>query len=214
MADIGYYGTYIKFMTEDKRTASGFLGADNMVGDRFTIESEYDDGVRTGYIVNPFGIKMGTVDDKILDKVEVLKAKGWTVTALLVFVAFTEEPQPGYYWGELALIAYDPKYEAAFSNWISLVSKKLGSGVRPDLKLGSKGFNQVVESDGSWFPSGRHQLPPKQKGTAIVKSERSSTERLVDQARKNNIGCTIVGWAFILVLVALLVYIIHICGVF
>lgn len=213
MADIGYYGTYAKFITEDRRTASGFLGADNIVGDRFSIESVYENDERSGWIVNPFGVRMGKIEEKVLDKVEVLKAKGWTVTALLEFVAFTEEPEPGYYWGEVAIIAYDPQYEGAFANWVDLVGKKLGAGIRPDLKLGTKGFNQVIETNGEWFPTGRHNLPPKKKGTAIVKSERSSTERLVDQARKNNKGCTVAGWLFILAIVALIVFAFVSCGI-
>lgn len=205
MADIGYHGSYAKFITEDRNTAASFMGTDNIVGDRFTIESHYENGERTGWVVNRFGKPIGEIDQSVLDRVEVLKAKGWTVCALLVFVAFTEEPAPGYYWGEVALIAYDPKNEEAFSNWVDLVGTKLAGGVRPDLKLGTKGFNQVLESNGSWFPTGRHQLPPKQKGTAFVKTERSSTERLVNQARKGNIGCTVASWVFLLAVVALIV---------
>lgn len=206
MADIGYYGTYAKFITEDRNTAASFMGTDNIVGDRYTIEARYNDGKREGWVVNRFGKPVGEVDDALLDEVEVLKAKGWTVWALLVFVAFTEDPAPGYYWGEVAVIAYDPKHEQAFSNWVNLVGNKLASGVRPDLKLGTKGFNQVLESNGDWFPSGRHQLPAKQKGTAFVKTERSSTERLVNQARKGNIGCTVASWVFLLAVVALIVF--------
>ena len=208
MADIDYYGTYAKFITEDRNMAAGFLGTDNIVGDRFTIESKYEDGERSGWVVNRFGKPVGRIDDKILDKVEVLKAKGWNVTALLVCVAFTEEPAPGYYWGEVAIISYDPSYESAFSKWIDNVGNKMANGVRPDLKLGSSGFKSVVDSEGSWIPSGRHQLPAKEKGTAYVKTERSSTERMVNQARKGNIGCTVVSWVFLLALVALVVFVV------
>ena len=67
---------------------------------------------------------------------------------------------------------------------------------------------------GAWLPSDRVALPKKKKGTAWVKTERSGTEALVEQARKGNIGCTITSWIFLLALVALLVFGLHSCGLF
>ena len=57
-------------------------------------------------------------------------------------------------------------------------------------------------------------IKKKEKGTAWVKTERSGTEALVEQARKGNIGCTIASWIFLLALVALLIFGLHSCGLF
>ena len=64
MSDIGYFSMYARFETESKEDAAAFLGADNIIGDAFSIEQEYVDGKRTAWIVNPFGKRMGTIDEK------------------------------------------------------------------------------------------------------------------------------------------------------
>ena len=46
----------------------------------------------------------------------------------------------------------------------------------------------------------------RDKGTAWVKTQRTGTERLVKQARKGNMGCTVVSWIFLLAVVALIVF--------
>ena len=196
MSDIGYFSMYARFETESKEDAAAFLGADNIIGDAFSIEQEYVDGKRTAWIVNPFGKRMGTIDEK---------------TAL---VAFTEKPEPGLYWGQVLIISYDPEYEVAFSTFIENVGKQLGEGIRPDVSLGRDSLKKVIETQGEWVPSGRVPFPNKNKGTAWVKTQRTGTERLVKQARKGNIGCTVVSWIFLLAVVALIVFGLHSCGAF
>lgn len=214
MSSIGFFGTYARFTTDDKRDAAAFLNADNVIGDRFSIEMDYKDGERTAYIVNPFGTRMGKLKESVAKKVDLCNARGWTTVALLALVAYSEEPKPGYYWGEVAIISYDPQYETAFSHFVDLFGKKLGNGIRGDLSLGTQSLNAIVQNNGDWFPTARKPLPQRQKGTAFVKTERSGTERLVDQARKGNKGCMVISWAFILAIVALVVFAIHSLGVF
>ena len=214
MSSIGFFGTYARFVTPDKSNAAAFLGADNVIGDAFTVEMDYSEGKRIAYIVNPFGVRMGTIDEKIASQIDICEARGWKTVALLALVAYTEEPKPGYYWGEVALISYDPAYEEAFSNFVTQFGKKLGSGIRGSLDIGPQSLNEIVTSKGAWFPTSRHPLPEKKKGTAFVKTERSNTERLVDQARKGNKGCMALSWAFLLALVALIVFVLHSCGLF
>lgn len=114
MSDIGYFSMYARFETESKEDAAAFLGADNIIGDAFSIEQEYVDGKRTAWIVNPFGKRMGTIDEKTAEKVDLCNAKGWNTVALLALVAFTEKPEPGLYWGQVLIISYDPEYEVAY----------------------------------------------------------------------------------------------------
>ena len=145
MSDIGYFSTYARFETESKEDAAAFLGADNIIGDAFSIEQEYVDGKRTAWIVNPFGKRMGTIDEKTAEKVDLCNAKGWNTVALLALVAFTEKPEPGLYWGQVLIISYDPEYEVAFSTFIENVGKQLGEGIRPDVSLGRDSLKKVVE---------------------------------------------------------------------
>lgn len=78
MSDIGYFSMYARFETESKEDAAAFLGADNIIGDAFSIEQEYIDGRRTAWIVNPFGKRMGTIDEKTAEKVDLCNAKDGT----------------------------------------------------------------------------------------------------------------------------------------
>lgn len=214
MSEIGYFATYARFETESKEAAAAFLGADNIIGDTFSIEQEYVDGKRTAWIVNPFGKRMGFIDEKTAEKVDLCNAKGWNTVALLALVAFTEKPAPGLYWGQVLIVSYDPEYEVEFSAFIENIGKQLGNGVRPDVSLGKESLQKVVDTKGEWVPSGRVPLPKKDKGTAWVKTQRTGTERLVKQARKGNMGCTVISWIILLALVALIVFGLHSCGLF
>lgn len=214
MSEIGYFATYARFETESKEAAAAFLGADNIIGDTFSIEQEYVDGKRTAWIVNPFGKRMGFIDEKTAEKVDLCNAKGWNTVALLALVAFTEKPAPGLYWGQALIVSYDPEYEVEFSTFIESIGKQLGNGVRPDVSLGKESLQKVVDTKGEWVPSGRVPLPKKDKGTAWVKTQRTGTERLVKQARKGNMGCTVISWIILLALVALIVFGLHSCGLF
>ena len=214
MTDIGYFATYTRFDTVDKEAAAAFLGADNIIGSRFSIEHEITPELNRAWIVNPFGKKMGYLNSDIAEKVDLCKAKGWTTVALLALVAFSEEPAPGLYWGEVVIISYDPAYEIAFSTFVEGISKQLSKGIRPNVVLGPDALQKVLDTQGSWVPADRVALPKKEKGTAWVKTQQTGTEALVEQARKGNIGCTIASWIFLLALVALIVFGIHSCGVF
>lgn len=214
MTKIGYFATYARFDTVDKEAAAAFLGADNIVGDTFTIDHEVTPDSDKAWIVNPFGKKMGYLEPKTVSQVDLCKAKGWTTIAILALVAFSEEPSPGLYWGEVVIISYDPKYESDFSVFVEGIRKQISKGVRPKVALGPDSLQTIISSHGNWLPTDRVALPKKEKGTAWVKTERTGTEALVEQARKGNIGCTIGAWAFLLALVALIVFGLHSCGLF
>lgn len=214
MTKIGYFATYARFDTVDKEAAAAFLGADNIVGDTFTIDHEVTPDSDKAWIVNPFGKKMGYLEPKTASQVDLCKAKGWTTIAILALVAFSEEPSPGLYWGEVVIISYDPKYESDFSVFVEGIRKQISKGIRPKVALGPDSLQTIISSHGNWLPTDRVALPKKEKGTAWVKTERTGTEALVEQARKGNIGCTIGAWAFLLALVALIVFGLHSCGLF
>ena len=214
MTKIGYFATYARFDTVDKEAAAAFLGADNIVGDTFTIDHEVTPDSDKAWIVNPFGKKMGYLEPKTASQVDLCRAKGWTTIAILALVAFSEEPSPGLYWGEVVIISYDPKYESDFSVFVEGIRKQISKGVRPKVALGPDSLQTIISSHGNWLPTDRVALPKKEKGTAWVKTERTGTEALVEQARKGNIGCTIGAWAFLLALVALIVFGLHSCGLF
>ena len=57
-----YFGTYARFETISKREAAPLLGADNLVGDEFSIDFQIEDGTSIAWLKNRFGAVIGRLD--------------------------------------------------------------------------------------------------------------------------------------------------------
>ena len=157
---------------------------------------------------------MGYLDADVSRTVRTLQAEGLETKAVLSFVAFTDHPGDGHYWGQVALICYKPADAEAFDAFVQTVAQRMGQGLRTNVDLGAEGAAKVAESGGTWVPSQTVPLPENGKGTAYLKVRRKITERVIDQGRAGNKGCYVISWAFLLALVALLMFGLHSCGVF
>ncbi len=209
-----YFGTYARFETASKKDAAPLLGADNLIGDEFDIVFQTEGGTASAWMKNRFGALIGFFDPSVTRQLQLLSARGWKLKALLSFVAYTDSPDPGFYWGEAALICYDPQWDKEFSLYASTLGKRMGDGIRPDVELGEQGVDQVIESEGAWTPKKTCPLPEKKAGTVILKNRRKLSENLIEQGRKGNKGCYFVSWAFLLALVAGALFALKSCGAF
>ena len=214
MADIPYFGTYARFDTASKKDAAVLLGADNLVGDVFDIEFVTEDGVRTAWMKNRFGAMVGFFEPGTSRDLSLCEARGFKMQALLSFIAYSESPEPGEYWGEAAIICYDPKDAEAFECFTGNIAARMMDGIRPEVDLGEQGYAKVVESKGTWKPTKTVSLPSKQAGVAILKTRRSVSEKMIEQGRKGNKGCYILSWVFLLALIAGVIFGLRSCGVF
>lgn len=214
MADIPYFGTYARFDTASKKDAAVLLGADNLVGDVFDIEFVTEDGVRTAWMKNRFGAMVGFFEPGTSRDLSLCEARGFRMQALLSFIAYSESPEPGEYWGEAAIICYDPKDAEAFECFTGNIAARMMDGIRPEVDLGEQGYAKVVESKGTWKPTKTVSLPSKQAGVAILKTRRSVSEKMIEQGRKGNKGCYILSWVFLLALIAGIIFSLRSCGVF
>lgn len=209
-----YFGTYQTFETVSKKDAAVLLGADNLVGDRYTIEIELDGDAHKAWLISRFDQRIGFFDGNFSRRLSILKANGLELTAILSFVAYTDMPEPGHYWGEMAVIAYNPAHKEAFERFITTVCTRMFDNVRTRVNFDAEGVERIISSGGSWVPEQTVPMPSKKKGTVIMKSKRSVSEKLIEQGRKGNKGCYVVSWAFILALVAALLFGLKACGVF
>lgn len=209
-----YFGTYARFDTLSKKDAATLLGADNLIGDVFDIMFQTEDGVSTAWMKNRFGGLVGYFDPSFSRKLSVFAARGWNLRALLSFVAFTDKPEPGHYWGQAAVICYDPSLEQTLSPFIASTASRLSDGVRPDVDLGEQAVEQLISSDGAWTPKKTVPFPSKESGTVIMKSHRKMSEKMIEQGRKGNKGCYVVSWLFLLLLIALVLFGLKSCGLF
>lgn len=207
-----YFGTYQRFETTSKKDAGALLGADNIIGDRYQIQLELDNGIHRGWLVNRFNARIGYFDEDFSRKLSLFKAKGMDLVAILSFVAFTESPEPGHYWGDMAVIAFPSSEKDSFSLFVDGVAQKIASGVRPDLDIPSSAIEEIVSSHGNWLPSKNLPFPTLDKGSVFLKKHKSLMDGVVEQGRKGNIGCYIVSWTILLAIVALVVFAIGSCS--
>lgn len=209
-----YFGTYARFDTRSKKDAAALLGADNLIGDVFEIVFQTEDGISTAWLKNRFGGLIGFFDATFSRELSIIAARGWKLQAILSFVAFTDSPEPGHYWGQVAVICFDKTLEQTMAPFIASTAQRLSDGVRPEVDLGEQGVEQLIASDGTWTPKKTVPFPQRVAGTVIMKSRRKMSEKLIEQGRKGNKGCYAISWAFLLALVALALFDLKSCGVF
>lgn len=201
-----YFGEYVNFETVSKKEAGLLIGADNMVGDIYNINVELEDGVHKAWLDNRFDQRLGFLDAKTSRQISLLLADGMVCKAILSFVAFSSNSEEGRYWGQVALICYNPAYESAFSTFIKGVSEKIANDVRPKIDFDSEVVEKIIESEGTWMPKQTMPLPEANKHMSIIKRRRGVTDRLIEQGRAGNKGCYVISWIFLLAVVALIVF--------
>lgn len=210
-----YYGEYLRFSTPDKKMGGALAGPDNAIGDVGTIEFIIDENKRqVAWLKNPYGQLIGYLNNHDSYNVAVLAAKGWNVHYVLSFTAFSEQPEPGEYWGQVAVIAYAPRYAEQFDTFLKLFAKKAGEGARPNPSMDANTQTQILANPESWQATSKVKIPKGSGRTAILKDHRSMHDSILDKARSRNVGCYIISWAFILFLVAVVVYSLHCFGLF
>ena len=182
--DYRYEGFYARFEAPSKKTGSLLVSADVLVGDPFeiVIDAESPNNAR---IVNRFGEAIGSLDANATRRIKLAQARDQIVHAYLAFVAYSELPDPGVFWGNMAIVCLSKTLEDAFADYLATLSKRLGSGVRPNIELGAVEIDRIL-ANRSWFPSSQFGMPEMPSGSAIVKHKLSLTERIVEQGRKRN----------------------------
>lgn len=209
-----YFGTYQTFRTVSKKDAAVLMGSNTLVGDRYRINLTMDEGVHRAWLINKFNETIGYFDDSLSRELSLLAAEGLELVGILSFVAFTETPEPGEYWGQAAVIGYSPHHAEEFNQFIDGICGLIGKGIRPKLALKGSAVDEIINSNGTWLPSEREPLPEKQRGMALLKTRRGFIDGLVEAGRTGNKGCYILSWAFLLALVAAIIIGLKSCGVF
>ncbi len=208
-----YFGNYLRFEAPSKKQGVQLTNADNLVGDIYEIQFIAEDDGYVAWMKNRFGASVGYFNKKDSRTMKLMNEQGWTVSALLAYVAFTDHPQPGIYWGEAAVIAYDPQYEA-FQTYTKKLSARLAEGIRPVLTLGDQGVSKVLDSHGEWAPSKTLAALKSKPGTAFLKTRRGAMDKLIEQGRNKNKGCYLGTLLVFIGLLALILFALHSFGVF
>lgn len=201
-----YEAFYARFDTPSKKVGALMMGADDLVGNAYTVSMKVEDGVMVAWIANKFGAERGFFDRETSERIQLALAKGWEVRALLSFVAYSDVPEPGVYWGEMAVFCFSPSIQDKASAFIDRIATRLGEGVRPKINLGQSSVQKML-SNPDFMPKDTVALPKKEIGTAIIKDHLSMSDKMVEQGRARNKGCYVVSWIFIIAVAALVIYI-------
>lgn len=205
--DQSYEGFYAQYDTPSKKVGSLLMGADNLVGDDFTVEFKTEEGRVVAWLKNKFDAEIGYIDIDGSRKLQLANARGQKIRVLLSFVAYSDMPDPGHYWGEVAVFCFNPAYASEMDAFIDRIAQKMADGVRPAINLGSSAVEKKFKEP-NWIPSDTVPLPKKEKGMAILKDHRSMSEKVVEQGRARNKGCYVISWAFIIAIVVAVVFLI------
>ena len=214
MAEKNYYGTYARFDTDDKKEAMMLIGPDNPVGDRYRIVIKESEDGDVAWLYNKFDKPVGHLNQKITQDMNLCKARGWEPHAFLSFLAYSEKPDPGFYWGEVIIMAYSPALNAPMATFEKKLMSAMAEGTRPNIDFGEGSIQQIVETKGTWFPTDRVRLPKMDKHSAMVKDQQNANERLIEESRKGNKGCYAATFVFYAVIIVAVLYGLHSCGVF
>lgn len=201
-----YFGAYYEFRCPSKKDAAFLLGADTLVGDALTLSLAKNNTLHPHIeLHNKYQKLIGEItDEHLIERIKLAHAEHLNVSCLLSFVAYTDHPNPGYYWGHVALFIYDATHKA-YETFENTIAQELKKGVRPDISLSRDGIQHVESSNGTWVPRGRIPLPKKEQGMALMKTRRLLSESLIEQGRAGNKGCYLVSWIFLLALVTLII---------
>ena len=213
VADNSYTGFYARFDTVSKKEGALLMGADNIVGSDYEVFFKTDEGIVVAWIKNRFGAEVGYFDVDVSRKLQLANARNQTIRALLSFVAYSDNPDPGCYWGQMALFCFNPAYGNEFNAFVDRCSNKIAEGNRPKIDLGSQAVQKIV-NEPEWMPTETISLPKKETGSAVLKDHISLSEKMIEQGRSRNIGCYIVSWAFIVLVLVAIGFGLHSLGLF
>lgn len=200
-----YEGFYARFETDSKAQGSLLMGPDHIVGDDYEVYFKTEDGRIVACLRNKFGAESGYFDVDASRKLQLANAREQKIRAILSYVAYSDEPDPGLYWGQMAVFCYSPRYSEEIDGFIDRVAEKIGDGIRPAINLGSQAVGKLLD-DPSWMPTETMPLPQKEVGMAVLKDHRTMSEKMIEQGRAGNKGCYAVSIAFIVIVVLAIAY--------
>lgn len=209
-----YFGKYMTFTSEDKNDGVMFLGPDHVVGAPYTVEFKHTDDGTVAWCKSQHGGTICHFDEKGTDELSLCFARDWTVHLYLSFVAWDEDPEPGRYWGQMAVVAYDKSLAAEMEVFEKNLQKALSNGTRPKLSMGEGALEQLINTKGAWFPTDREKKPKLTKRQAMVKDQQTMNDRIVEGSRSGNKGCYAGTIVFYIALAAVVIFGLKSCGVF
>ena len=211
MQDSRYFGQYFRFETVNKKAAGCIIGPDGIMGDEMRIDFRMDGNEVTAWLINRWGADAGYFSAADTRSLQLLAAHGFELHPLYAFLAFSDDLREGNYWGEVAVLAYEPMFSDVFAVFSRKISKLLQEGILPIIDLSPSEINTVLSSGGTWVPERRRAMPAFDKGTVVVKSRISLMERFIEAGRARKKWTYVVGGVVSIAILAVIVFGIKSC---
>lgn len=211
--DYSYQGFYARFESPDKATGSLLMGPDNLIGDDYEVVFKNENDRIVTWLKNKFGVEIGFLDVDASRTLQLASGRGQKMRVLLSFVAYSDTPDPGLYWGEVTIFCYNKTYDAEIGAFIDRCALRLADGVRPEIDLGRASIEKIFNEE-EWMPTQTVPYPKKETGMAILKQSRSLSEKMIEKGRARNKGCYVVSWIFIILVIAAILFGLHMAGLF
>ena len=199
MEDI-YRAFYCDFDTDSKKIGSTLVGPDNIVGDIYTLKLNKDSHNTKVYLYNKFGNEVGYIDPTFINEIKLAYAKDFEIKAILSFVAYSDTPDPGHYWGQVAIFTYSKLYKDKIEEFVSRISNCISQGIRPIIDLNNEGIKKILNNP-EWIPTGRVKLPTTGRGSTILKDHQTPSEKVIEKGRARNKGCYVISIVFIIAVI-------------
>lgn len=130
---------------------------------------------------------------------------GWTVAAYIDYMVYSRETKT--VWAEVAFFAYRPDC-APVARFIEESLTRIKHGDHPEIAIGQKNFEKIMESAGEWFFTKDTPKPELKKGEADFKKRLGLTDKLVVYSMNHKIGCSVLSVIFYIVVIVGLVWLI------
>lgn len=201
-----YYGKYKIAYPFDSNSAAKLISADNIIGDIYKVTIDRKDDSHLAYVTNRFKQTPAYFDEETSRELAIAKAKDMNIYAILSIVGFSESENKSQYWAEFAIIGFPKSKKDCFDSFVLNLASSIKNGKRLNIELSDNDFEKVLKTNGDYLPTTKFPFPDKRQGTVFLKKSISLKEKLIEQARNKNIGCSIVGWIFLLLIITGLLY--------
>lgn len=192
---------YIDADPQNKKQAAQLTSSNSIVGDFFKLK--IDTKEQKVILLNKFDYEVAEIPKEFSKKIILLHNKNLEITALLAYVIYNE-PESRH--SANFLIAAYPKINSeALQNFLSIVSRKLTEGNRPNITLDEYECKKIVKNNGEFKIEKYLEKPKLEKGSVILKAKQTFMEKIIEASRQRKPGCYVASILFIIALIALIV---------
>ncbi len=157
------------------------------------------------------GTIIGSLDAEQSDKVAQALQKGWECWANVELIAWDKKHER--FSAQVAIVCHNPsdeKINTSIKEFERRLTTRIRGGDYPDPVINQESFEKIINSNGAWYMVPRAAKPKKSDGTSvsIYRKRQTLADKLAEASINHRAGCTVASYAFIAVIIAVIVLLI------